>query len=260
MRIIPVIDVMDGIVVRAIGGRRDEYRPLVSQLTDSTNPVEVAKALLDATGAAELYVADLDAIRNPTVDRRLAATLADAFPKIQLWVDPGIRTKADVANVPVWKRVSPIPIFGWRRRNNLGLVVGSETISGPETALFAGAEFAPDVVFSIDLFEGRWLGHWEPWREYGLNEHSDIIAIAEVGLHTTGGNLLILDLAQVGTGRGTGTEHWIALAKRRFDVPKVMAGGGVRDGDDVKRLEDAGADAVLVASALHEGRLKVEPG
>ncbi len=54
MRIIPVIDVMDGVVVRAIGGRRDEYRPLVSQLTVSTDPIAVAKALLEATGAKAL--------------------------------------------------------------------------------------------------------------------------------------------------------------------------------------------------------------
>lgn len=246
MRIIPVIDVMDGGVVRAIGGRRDEYRPLVSQLTVSTDPIAVAKALLEATGAKELYVADLDAIRDPTADRSLAATLTDAFPAIRVWVDPGIRTHADIARC------------AWR--NNLGLVVGSETISGPETALHAGNEFAPDVWYSVDLFDGRWLGRWEPWREYGLTESSDILAIAEAGLQTTGGDLLLLDLARVGKGTGTGTERWVTLAKRRFAPRSLIVGGGVRDWDDVKRLEDAGADAVLVASALHDGQLKVEPG
>ena len=74
-RIIPVLDVMGGVVVRAIGGRREEYRPIVSRLTDSTAPVEVANALLAATGAAEFYVADLDAIRfgipAPSVDELL---------------------------------------------------------------------------------------------------------------------------------------------------------------------------------------------
>ena len=59
-RIIPVIDVMGGQVVRAVGGRRSEYRPIVSKLTDSTEPVEVAKALLGATGVGEIYLADLD--------------------------------------------------------------------------------------------------------------------------------------------------------------------------------------------------------
>ena len=48
-RLIPVLDLMNGKVVRAVGGRRDEYRPVVSTLTPSTEPVEVAMALLAAT-------------------------------------------------------------------------------------------------------------------------------------------------------------------------------------------------------------------
>src|SRR5262245_8374983 len=83
-RIIPVLDVMKGQVVRAVGGRRDEYRPIVSKLTASTEPLEVAKALLDATGANELYVADLDAIRN-----RKGAT-------------PEVRELLHSVSVPVW--------------------------------------------------------------------------------------------------------------------------------------------------------------
>ena len=47
---------------RAIGGRRHEYRPLTSKLVQSTDPGTVAASLLDATGARELYVADLDAL------------------------------------------------------------------------------------------------------------------------------------------------------------------------------------------------------
>ena len=62
MRIIPVLDVMGGIVVRAVAGRRSEYRPLVSKLTTSVEPAEVARTLLAKSGADELYVADLDAI------------------------------------------------------------------------------------------------------------------------------------------------------------------------------------------------------
>src|SRR3954451_24567824 len=45
MQIIPVLDIQGGIVVRAIGGRRSEYRPLVSRLTDSTEPLAVAHAM-----------------------------------------------------------------------------------------------------------------------------------------------------------------------------------------------------------------------
>ena len=62
MRVVPVLDLKDGIVVRGVGGRRDEYRPIVSRLTSSCQPLDVAEAFRDHFGLSELYLADLDAI------------------------------------------------------------------------------------------------------------------------------------------------------------------------------------------------------
>ena len=62
MRVIPVLDIKDGLVVRGIGGRRDEYRPIASKLTASCQPVDVARAFRDLLGLEEIYLADLDAI------------------------------------------------------------------------------------------------------------------------------------------------------------------------------------------------------
>src|SRR5262249_61384230 len=62
MRLIPVLDVRDSMVVRGVGGRRSEYRPVVSRLTSSTAPLDVARALVDSFHPRELYLADLDAI------------------------------------------------------------------------------------------------------------------------------------------------------------------------------------------------------
>ena len=70
MRIIPVLDMLNGIVVRGVGGRRSEYQPIVSRLTSSTDPVEVARVLVYAFQPAEMYVADLDAIAGETAGTR----------------------------------------------------------------------------------------------------------------------------------------------------------------------------------------------
>src|SRR5688572_10458089 len=104
---------MGGVVVRAVGGRREEYRPLQSKLTGSTDPVEVARVLIETTGAERLYVADLDAITGRSTETGLAATIADAFQNTAVWIDQGIRTAADAKRIPVWKRTSRIPYFGW---------------------------------------------------------------------------------------------------------------------------------------------------
>jgi phosphoribosylformimino-5-aminoimidazole carboxamide ribotide isomerase len=62
MEIIPVIDVMGGVVVRARMGQRDRYRPIATPLSATSDPVDVARGLLAVHAFKTLYVADLDAI------------------------------------------------------------------------------------------------------------------------------------------------------------------------------------------------------
>jgi len=220
MRIIPVIDVMGGAVVRAVAGRRSEYRPLVSALTTSVEPTEVARALLAATGARELYVADLDGICGtgmPSVD----AASFDA----QVLLDGGLRTVGQLE--------------ACRRTANVRPVIGTETWTVPP-------ERWPrpfPAILSLDLFEGELRCAW--------GEPRSIDEVIARGVAT----LIVLDVARVGTGLGSGTERLIRSIRRRWPAQELIAGGGVKNRDDIARLEDAGADAVLVASALHDGTL-----
>ena len=62
--------------------------------------------------------------------------------------------------------------------------------------------------------------------------------------------LLVLDLAVVGTGAGPQNLELLEGLKRLVGLP-VYAGGGVRSAEDLKLLEDAGCDAALVGSAIH---------
>ena len=62
MQLIPVLDLLNGVVVRGVAGRRDEYRPIQSGLTDSVEAREMARAIRGAYGFNAFYVADLDAI------------------------------------------------------------------------------------------------------------------------------------------------------------------------------------------------------
>ena len=220
MRIIPVIDVMGGIVVRAVAGRRSEYRPLVSTLTESVHPAEVARALLDAIGTEELYVADLDAICGATARNVGLASLA---PSVLL--DAGLRTFEQLNECGRLANVRP--------------VVGTETwTESPD----AWPRPFP-AILSIDYYDGRARCAWGAMPE--------IDELLNPGIES----LIVLDIARVGTGRGSGTELAIRRTRQRWPNLELIAGGGVKGRDDVARLADAGADAVLVASALHDGSL-----
>jgi len=229
-RIVPVIDLMGGRVVRAVGGRRSEYQPVRSVLTDSTEPGEVARALVAATGAECIYIADLDAIVHQRPDpagvRAVAATGAIVI------CDGGYRTVADVA---------PSDAMVGR------FVVATETTTPDAFRRFP----VERTVLSIDLFEGRVVG--------GAAWGHDAVGVtnraAELGVR----RVIFLDLARVGTGTGAGTEGLIVACRRTHPHIGIIAGGGVRSWDDVQRLTDAGADAVLVASALHDGTMGNKP-
>ena len=64
--------------------------------------------------------------------------------------------------------------------------------------------------------------------------------------------LLVLDLERVGIGTGIGTEALCESIKQSCPGLEVWAGGGVRDAGDLSRLREAGVEAALVASALHD--------
>ena len=71
--------------------------------------------------------------------------------------------------------------------------------------------------------------------------------------------LIVLDLADVGMSGGTRTLAICRRLRQQFgSTVEITAGGGVRDTRDLAALQDAGCDAALVASALHDGRLSRE--
>jgi phosphoribosylformimino-5-aminoimidazole carboxamide ribotide isomerase len=67
--------------------------------------------------------------------------------------------------------------------------------------------------------------------------------------------LIVLDLAQVGTGQGIATLPLCQQIAARFPDMEIATGGGVSTPGDLADLARAGIDAALVASALHDGRI-----
>ena len=85
---------MNGQVVQAIRGQREQYRPVQSVLVADAKPVSVARALQDETGSNEFYIADLDAISGRGTQYNIVRELANEL-KAELWIDAGITDTAD---------------------------------------------------------------------------------------------------------------------------------------------------------------------
>jgi phosphoribosylformimino-5-aminoimidazole carboxamide ribotide isomerase len=226
---------MAGRVVRGIGGRRSEYRPLESALSSSSRPGDVAMAIREHFGLSEFYVADLDALRGTGAN--LASVVNLHEQGFRLWLDAGLREASDA---------EPLAAAGVET-----IVAGLETIRGPNVLADLVHRFGSErIVFSLDLRDGRPLGEPAHWPRH------DAGSIAAAAVATGIRRLLILDVARVGTGNGPGSERLCAELSAAHPHLELAAGGGVSGVDDVHRLARSGARAVLVASALYDGRLR----
>jgi phosphoribosylformimino-5-aminoimidazole carboxamide ribotide isomerase len=227
MQIIPVIDLMGGEAVHATGGERAGYRPISTPLCSTAEPLAVVRAYQALYPFEALYIADLDAIGGAGDNEAAAAQIEAEHPELTLWVDRGLRELDDCR--------------GWIARHPTRmLVLGSESQrdAGTVAAMARGKE-KDSVALSLDYRGERFLGP---------------AALASVTALWPG-TVIAMTLGKVGSDAGPDLERLRAVQRRAGPQRRVYAAGGVRNGDDLARLAEAGIAGALIASALHHGRL-----
>ncbi|HEX3378880.1 MAG TPA: HisA/HisF-related TIM barrel protein [Paraburkholderia sp.] len=241
MQVIPVLDLLDGHVVRAVRGERSAYRPIQSRLAPTSDPHAVARALLEASGAPTLYIADLGAILQRGAHASTLAALRAALPGVELWLDAGF---ADYASMRALFELiddaiaqhdsvaadsdlaSLVPVFGTETLRDIHAL---------HTAQRAG--LAP--ILSLDHRAGELLAAtalddssaWWPPR------------------------VIAMTLDQVGSYSGPDLATFERLRAQAPAHTTLIGAGGIRNRDDLAAAASTGATAWLVASALHDRRI-----
>ena len=238
MKLIPVIDLMLGQVVRAVRGNRETYRPMVSRLCASSEPVALARVLCDHCATRQLYVADLDALLGKPAQVAVVRSLLQALPELELWLDAGFANAPAAAALraalgAAGQRV--VPVFGSESlasRAELERCFASGNVAVDDTAQPA------EGVLSLDRRDGQRLDAAGCWDAPALWPQ----------------RVIVMTLERVGSDAGPDLE---TLADVRLKSPSafIVGAGGIRNESDLARARDAGAGAWLVASALHDGRL-----
>lgn len=249
MIVIPVLDLLNGVVARGVAGQRNEYRPVTSRLAPKPDPLIVARAFRSEFDLTELYVADLDAILHDRPNWGVHRALAqDGF---SIMVDAGLR---DVG------RAHQILETG-----TSAVIAALETSPGPQHLRRLCDRFGPDrVIFSLDLRDGRPMGASVPegtaWTAVRVvrsvrDASPSPFDIAERAVAEGITRMIVLDVAQVGTSGGVRTAELCRRLRERFPELRLITGGGVRSIADMRPLEKLGLEGILVASALHDGTL-----
>ena len=234
MTLIPVIDLLKGQVVRGVRGDRQAYRPIESALCASSDPVTVAKVLVDHCAARQLYVADLDALMGGRSQFDVLRELLVALAGIELWLDAGF-ADADAA-AALGAQLAPhsqriVPVFA------------SESLRSRAALEDCRVRFgAAGAVLSLDRRDGQRLDPAGCWDAMTLWPQ----------------RVIVMTLERVGSGAGPDLETMAGL-HRKAPATTLVGAGGVRSADDLARGHEAGAGAWLVASALHDLQLPRQP-
>ncbi len=219
MLIVPVIDLMDGKVVRAIGGKRDEYKVIDSDLCPAGNPLQFVKNL----NAPVLYVADLDAIMGKKVQFKL---LEEISSHADTWIDAGIKKVEEIENISeIASRV----------------IIATETFE--DYGNLKRREYK-DLIISIDMYRGEIISKYFK-DTFGIIKNFEKLVKG----------FILLDLYHVGRFSGIWDDftRYVNITER-----DLIVGGGIRSKSDLFTLKNIGIHAVLVGSALHDKKIELK--
>ncbi len=221
MHLVPVIDLLNGLVVHAKQGLRQSYLPVQSCLTSSADPVEMVKALLDLHLFKTIYIADLNAIQNQGNNWDIITFLRQSFPDCEFWLDAGKFFSTSI--------------------NNLTGIIGSESFENFEE-LSRILNNQENQILSLDFQNNSLLGP------------ANILQNTQLWPH----RIIIMNLQSVGSNAGPDINHFQSVS-RLSENHKYYAAGGIRNLEDLVVLRETGASGALIATALHNGVLgKVE--
>jgi phosphoribosylformimino-5-aminoimidazole carboxamide ribotide isomerase len=221
IKLIPVIDLKNGIVVHAKQGQRKNYQPIKSVLSTKDDIYSVLNGFLQLHTFDTFYIADLNAITGKGSHADLIGHVLNNFPAITFWIDAG------------YQKVRPFQL-------NYLPVLGSECFT--DDNFYELAKFEKQFILSLDFdLNNEMLGSKKLFMQTELWSE----------------NVIVMTLNRVGSSQGVDAN---LLTRFKFDyrANNFIAAGGVRNMKDIEQLKNIGIEQVLVASALHSGAIMKE--
>ena len=136
MELIPAIDLLNNIVVKAFSGERKKYKPIKSKLINSSNLENIIDSLLKEYKFKIIYVADLNAIIGNKNNFNIIKRVIKKFPQIDFWVDYGVRTFLD------FKKFENMPFK---------TIIGSETLKNIMELKKIYKHKKKEIILSLDF-------------------------------------------------------------------------------------------------------------
>jgi len=201
---------------------RSNYQAIHSSITRSHLPIDIVKAFMDIYPFKTLYIADLNSIQNIGVNNQQTIhTVLNTFPEMEIWLDAGI------------SKSQPISF----KHKNIKPVLGTESF---EQLLDynEAAKQLPSAVLSLDFLPEGYRG------PRALLEDASLWP----------DKVIAMTLNQVGPNTGADIHtinKILACAQHRH----IYAAGGIRNINDLHKLQSIGVKGALIASSLHNKQI-----
>jgi len=233
MIIYPAVDIKDG---RAVRLKKGDFSQVKVYFND---PVEAAKNWIEQ-GTEVLHVVDLDGAKegrpvNTEIIRKIAALGID----VQL--GGGLRSL---------EALELAFSLGIKRA-----VMGTALVKDPDLAKMACEKFGPErIVAGMDLRDGYVA--IEGWQEKASKVYQELFGqVTDLEIK----NIIVTDVGRDGMEVGPNIKLMKSLANQtpigsRTPNLNIIASGGVRSLEDIKKLAEIGVAGVIVGVALYEKR------
>jgi len=175
----------------------------------------------------EVYVADLNLLMGRGDN---LAIIRQILPWTKVMADTGISGANDLDRLPA----------------SVSLVLGTETAS---MQLIEAAAREYEIIVSIDMMKRKILA-----RDPLLAGQTPLQLLKRLNELKLGG-VILLELDRVGTSAGLDGQ-FLSVAGAAAEHPLIL-GGGVKEEEDLKALDEMGFSGALLATALHNGRIPV---
>ena len=219
MELIPAIDLLNNIVVKAFSGERKKYRPIKSKLINSSNLENIINSLLKEYKFKIIYVADLNAIMGKKNNFKIIKKVIKKFPQIDFWVDYGIKTFLD------FKKFKNMPFK---------TIIGSETLKNTMELKKIYKLKKKEIILSLDFKNDLFLGPLNLIKNKKLWPKKNIFMMID------------------SIGRKKRPEL-LKLKKFGLDSKKdYYLAGGISNNKDINFLKKNGFKGVILSTALHE--------
>ena len=220
MELIPAIDLLDNIVVKAFLGERKKYKPINSKLVNSSILETVIISLLKEYKFKKIYIADLNAIMGNKNNLNIIKKAVTKFPKVDFWVDYGVKNFLD---------------FKKYDNNKFKTIIGSETLENIDELKRIYKQKKKEFILSLDFKNNSFLGPENLIKDTKLWPKKTIFMILN----------------------SIGTKKRPKLIKLYNLDPKkdYYLAGGISNNEDIEFLKKKGFKGAILSTAIHEKKI-----